>query len=189
MNPLDLDELDRGLTRLPPGPYREACCAKHELEDAREDGLACYGVYSGEHRFRPDPRVIVPLLNAAPELIEAARRDYLVAWDQLEAGVERIDPGHLLRVNADLRAQLQRVLNERILTCAYCGQQYPPDTPNHGAPVLTAHIEQCEKHPMRPLKRVLKAAQAVIAESVGPPDPPFGTLLELYNAVREAEKR
>ena len=38
------------------------------------------------------------------------------------------------------------------LTCVYCGQMYPPNTPTHGSEVLTEHIKVCEKHPMRKLE-------------------------------------
>ncbi len=40
----------------------------------------------------------------------------------------------------------------RILTCVYCGHEYPQDTPAHGSQVLTDHIKVCEKHPMRKLE-------------------------------------
>ena len=42
--------------------------------------------------------------------------------------------------------------SDRILTCAYCGQAYPPGTPASGVPALTAHIKTCAKHPMRELE-------------------------------------
>jgi len=38
---------------------------------------------------------------------------------------------------------------ERVLTCVYCGHEYPQDTPAWGDDVLTAHIKVCPKHPMR----------------------------------------
>jgi hypothetical protein len=38
---------------------------------------------------------------------------------------------------------------DRTLTCVYCGQAYPPGTPTYGAPVLTAHVVKCPKHPMK----------------------------------------
>lgn len=40
---------------------------------------------------------------------------------------------------------------DHTITCVYCGQEYPEHTPTHGADVavLTEHIAQCEKHPMR----------------------------------------
>jgi hypothetical protein len=37
----------------------------------------------------------------------------------------------------------------RILTCVYCGHEYPQDTPPHSDSVLTEHISTCEKHPLR----------------------------------------
>lgn len=40
-------------------------------------------------------------------------------------------------------------MSNRVLTCVYCGHEYPQDTPAHGDKVLTDHIAACEKHPMR----------------------------------------
>lgn len=37
----------------------------------------------------------------------------------------------------------------RVLTCVYCGHEYPQDTPAWGNDVLTEHIRVCPKHPMR----------------------------------------
>lgn len=51
---------------------------------------------------------------------------------------------------------------DRVLTCVYCGHEYPAGTPASvcGTPasgeqvqVLTDHIRVCEKHPMRVLER------------------------------------
>lgn len=54
---------------------------------------------------------------------------------------------------ARLRAEVERLTLERnqanVLTCVYCGQEYPPGSPTHGAEVLTAHIKVCLKHPLR----------------------------------------
>lgn len=36
-----------------------------------------------------------------------------------------------------------------VLTCVYCGHTYPPGTLAAMHPLLTAHVERCEKHPMR----------------------------------------
>lgn len=36
-----------------------------------------------------------------------------------------------------------------ILTCVYCGQEYPKGTPPHGSQILTDHIKVCENHPLR----------------------------------------
>ena len=43
-------------------------------------------------------------------------------------------------------------MNEgRVLTCVYCGKEYPQDSPAWGDKVLTDHIKVCEKHPMKKL--------------------------------------
>jgi len=56
---------------------------------------------------------------------------------------------------------------DHVVTCVYCGQAYPENTPTHGADVavLTEHIKVCPKHPMRQcqeenvqLRRALEAA-------------------------------
>jgi hypothetical protein len=54
----------------------------------------------------------------------------------------------------------------RVLTCAFCGEEYPQDTPAAGAQVLVDHIRTCGKHPMRELearhKRLTDAAYVMI---------------------------
>lgn len=42
--------------------------------------------------------------------------------------------------------------DHRVLTCVYCGHEYPQDTPAWGNQALTDHIKVCEKHPMRQLE-------------------------------------
>ena len=43
----------------------------------------------------------------------------------------------------------------RVLTCVYCGQEYPQDVPSWGSKVLTDHIKVCEKHPVWKLRKAL----------------------------------
>lgn len=42
-----------------------------------------------------------------------------------------------------------------IVSCAFCGHQFPPGTPPSQHPLLAEHIKVCEKHPMRRLERTL----------------------------------
>lgn len=37
---------------------------------------------------------------------------------------------------------------QTVLTCVYCGHEYPSGTPSWGSHLLTEHIKTCEKHPM-----------------------------------------
>ncbi len=51
----------------------------------------------------------------------------------------------------------------RVLTCVYCGHEYPQDTPTWGNQVLTDHIKICEKHPMRTAEaNIIKLRKALI---------------------------
>ena len=36
-----------------------------------------------------------------------------------------------------------------VVTCVYCGHEYPAGTQTSGAQILTDHIRRCEKHPMK----------------------------------------
>ena len=38
---------------------------------------------------------------------------------------------------------------KRILRCAFCDTEYPPDTPPSQSEALTAHVKVCPQHPMR----------------------------------------
>ena len=54
-----------------------------------------------------------------------------------------------------------------IVTCVYCGHQYPEGTPTHQAEELTAHIKVCEKHPMREAEDRIKRLTQSLAGLVG----------------------
>ncbi len=56
-----------------------------------------------------------------------------------------------VRVERDeARAWVRRLTAaERVLTCAFCGEAYPPGTPESNHEALTEHVRVCTKHPMR----------------------------------------
>lgn len=59
-------------------------------------------------------------------------------------------------LKADLAAANARVAEleaDRIVTCVYCGHEYPTGTPTSQNKLLTEHIKVCEKHPMRQLEQ------------------------------------
>ncbi len=60
-------------------------------------------------------------------------------------------------------------MSDRVLTCVYCGHEYPQSTPAWGDKVLTDHIANCEKHPMRKViedrDRLRNALAALVGES------------------------
>jgi len=61
----------------------------------------------------------------------------------------------------------------------YCGHEYPQETPAHGDKVLTDHIEQCEKHPLRAVIVQRDRLRAALAELVGASTPDELNALEV----------
>jgi hypothetical protein len=60
------------------------------------------------------------------------------------------DNAQLLRERDEAREWVEKLRKTtQTLTCVYCGKEYPPGSPTHGAQVLTDHIKVCEKHPLR----------------------------------------
>jgi hypothetical protein len=55
----------------------------------------------------------------------------------------------------------------RILTCVYCGHEYPQETPAHGDGVLTAHIKACKSHPMRKAEQDVALLRSALVGLVG----------------------
>ena len=58
-------------------------------------------------------------------------------------------------------------MDGRILTCVYCGHEYPQDTPTHGDGVLTEHIKICERHPMRKAERDIALLRSALVGLIG----------------------
>lgn len=58
-------------------------------------------------------------------------------------------------------------MSGRILTCVYCGHEYPQDTPAAGSEVLTEHIRVCEKHPMRKAEADISMLRSALAGLIG----------------------
>lgn len=60
---------------------------------------------------------------------------------------------------------------DRVLTCVYCGHEFPQETPAHGDKILTDHITGCEKHPMRAVVEQRDKLYAALASLIGASDP------------------
>lgn len=68
----------------------------------------------------------------------------------------------LIKERDEAREWVKRLQRDtQTLTCVYCGQMYPPNTPTHGSEVLTEHIKVCEKHPMRKVEEENKILKKV----------------------------
>ena len=69
------------------------------------------------------------------------------------------------------------------LTCVYCGKEYPPGSPTHGSEVLTEHIRQCDKHPMRAVEQSRDKLRVALVSLVGVDGKE--ELTEMAKAMRE----
>ena len=58
-------------------------------------------------------------------------------------------------------------MSPRVLTCVYCGHEYPQDTPAAGSVVLTEHIAACEAHPMRQVVQQRDQLRAALVGMIG----------------------
>ncbi len=89
------------------------------------------------------------------------------------------DIARLTAERDEARAWVRRLTaTERVLTCVYCGEAYPPGTPDHGADVLTAHVRTCAKHPMREAEAEVERLRDLLVKAIGHlEDPAVATLL------------
>lgn len=69
--------------------------------------------------------------------------------------------------NAALAALAQERNKENVLTCVYCGHEYPPGSPTHGAEVLTEHIKTCPKHPLSEYRESLEETTSLLRAFAG----------------------
>ena len=54
-----------------------------------------------------------------------------------------------------------------VLTCVYCGHQYPDGTPAAKHQLLTDHIKICEKHPMREAEQKINKLRSALIGIIG----------------------
>lgn len=75
-------------------------------------------------------------------------------------------------MSADTNASRSaEAMSGRVLTCVYCGHEYPQDTPAWGDGVLTAHISTCQAHPMRAVEADRDRLRTALIGLVGASDP------------------
>ena len=54
-----------------------------------------------------------------------------------------------------------------VVTCVYCGHEYPDGTPTAKHDLLTAHIKVCENHPMREAEARIERLRKALAGLIG----------------------
>lgn len=79
----------------------------------------------------------------------------------------------------------------RVLTCVYCGHEYPQDTPAAGDQVLTDHIRICPQHPLRKAEAAIRSLRSALEGVVGVREPGDLSALaaELLTLAAPAEEK
>jgi len=65
-----------------------------------------------------------------------------------------------------------------IVTCVYCGHEYPNGTPTAKHALLTAHIKVCKKHPMRDAEQKIAKLRSALVGLIGVEKPEELTQME-----------
>jgi hypothetical protein len=84
----------------------------------------------------------------------------------VEEAIDRLqaDNARLTEERDEAREWVRKMVREtQELRCAFCGEMYPPGTPDANDEALSAHIHVCVKHPMRDVEAERDAAQATAA--------------------------
>lgn len=168
--------------------------ATHELKtwpDLFED------VVSGKKRFDVRRNDRTPKFTVGDELL---LREYIPPSDHSEGSytgkVARfrvlyiLDLGRVAYRSGFVVMTIEPINAMRIpevLTCVYCGKQYPAGTPTHGADVqlLTDHIKACPKHPMRKAEEDVKKLRSALGGFLETEDAQELSLMEI--AIRGSD--
>lgn len=63
-----------------------------------------------------------------------------------------------------LRKWVDNLQDDRVVTCVYCGHEYPPGTGTAQEIILTNHIKNCPDHPLRAAESEIERLRAENAE-------------------------
>ncbi len=58
-------------------------------------------------------------------------------------------------------------MTDNVVTCVYCGHEYPDGTPTAKHELLTEHIKICEKHPMRAAEQKIAKLRSALVGLIG----------------------
>lgn len=71
-----------------------------------------------------------------------------------------------------------------IVTCVYCGHEYPEGTPTAKAELLTDHIAKCEQHPLRAAEQKIRLLRLALSGIMDIPLDNPAALDEMETALR-----
>lgn len=104
---------------------------------------------------------------------------YLANNPRPAGGQESFNTEHLLQITNNLQKSVNTLVDERdearnwvrkmhqetqVLTCAFCGESYPPNTPESNDNTLSEHIKVCKKHPICTIEEKYNTLKAAASE-------------------------
>ncbi len=111
---------------------------------------------------------------------KAFNGDLLPLWHVFSADPEKRIQSEAWIATADAAIQLVQEHIPSVVTCVYCGHEYPSGTPTHKASLLTEHIKVCTQHPMREAEAMIAQLRSELEGGSRPMD-----YSELANVLRE----
>jgi uncharacterized small protein (DUF1192 family) len=129
----------------------------------RRIGTALYviGYAAGRIEGEAERARLVATLNAEIQNLQAEIVEQGDFRDADRAEIARLTAELATRTTErdEARGWVRRLTaTERVLTCAFCGEAYPPGTPESNHERLVAHVKVCAKHPMRDAEKERDAA-------------------------------
>ncbi len=144
------------------GPRGEWVIDREDLDDVADDDEQATAfprtigpIETWEHELGGDDEAEIDRIEADAAFVSLARALVPALCDAADAIMAERD---------DARAWVRRMAHEtRVLTCAFCGEAYPPGTPESNDAALVAHVKVCAKHPLREAESERDAARALAA--------------------------
>lgn len=151
------------------------------VSDMKNEGLAYFLQSYTDAERMPDEELYIAFNRA---------KDALDAFEALAKG--KGPPcrfNHTRSIGKSTNCQLcgKSLIDSTVLTCVYCGLQYPQGTPSSGADcqVLTDHIKVCEKHPMRTAELRIQLLEAALRVAL----PHIRVAVDVKAALRAEEQQ
>lgn len=136
------------------------------------------GIYLCGDTAAPEATVVIASVGG---VLYSMATDSPLAPDRFKPTVTITGP-----FRKDVPPAAEPIAETRVLTCVYCGHRYPQDTPAWGDKVLTDHIAQCERHPMRAVIEDRDRLRSALIGMVGENDPAALRQIELFARAQPA---
>lgn len=115
-----------------------------------------------EFPMNPGRPLDMPVCEKDGQICAGTTRRPPITQEQTDL-LDKLKETHARLEEAKARNREADLLKDKtVVTCVYCGQEYPDGTPTAKAQILTDHIKVCLKHPMRAAEQRIKELEAAL---------------------------